>query len=676
MQLDSRRPSGAAPERVGRPSSPGRRATVRGERHAPAVGTGSPSAPRSRFARCAVARLGSDARSAGRTPAAARTCAHYTELDGEPATRPPAGDDVPPFDPVGGRPRLSAGASPSPGQDRAAPAPSAGPRSLLARAPRPIAASTVLTLTIWREVERLFGSSDGSVRTGADVAGVLDERADAVRTLTTGRLRAGARRARPAPLPSSGCDVAVVWLPRRERRRRGERVEQLRQPRGRARGARRPDRRVSDGTWAARGRARAARRAPAMVHTGVSVGALQVSTAAGSRRRSARPGSVALAAEPAGPATRPSSGALGPGADEGALDVAGDALDAVAEERGTPGKPGAAGRGVRTPRRRAPAAPALGLEAEGTYGPVAAHAVSRAVAASLLDGSDTLSVRRDGGWIGLSVQLGQPALGALQLRFRPGASPARCARAAGQLRRPRRACPARRGSVLGNPGWSLERSRALLSVVSEAISRLLALAHARDRWSNGSAELLDADRVAVYLREDESIVVAACEGLDGPHGQVAAALLDVSRSPAAQAARSWRSPMPPLTSGCGACASWRSPRSSRRSPSCARGQPGSDRPAGRVSAPPEPVHRERARPPRGARSPARRRGRERAPARTRDSARAEARWWRPVRAEQLEAAASARRDLVLASGTEPVARHDARGCWRVDRRRARGQTRP
>ena len=73
----------------------------------------------------------------------------------------------------------------------------------------------------------------------------------------------------------------------------------------------------------------------------------------------------------------------------------------------------------------------------------------------------------------------------------------------------------------------LERSRALLAVVGEAISRL-SLTHTLDTAVERVAELLDADRVAVYLREDESIVVAACQGLDGPHGQVAGALLDAA----------------------------------------------------------------------------------------------------------------------------------------------------
>lgn len=85
------------------------------------------------------------------------TRAHYTGRMAEPATRSPAGDDAPPFDPVA--------------VDRAYVQERARRRARIerSRAKRRaslrfwfvllglIAVSIVLSLTIWREVERLFG---------------------------------------------------------------------------------------------------------------------------------------------------------------------------------------------------------------------------------------------------------------------------------------------------------------------------------------------------------------------------------------------------------------------------------------------------------------------------------------------------------------------------------------
>ena len=73
-------------------------------------------------------------------------------------------------------------------------------------------------------------------------------------------------------------------------------------------------------------------------------------------------------------------------------------------------------------------------------------------------------------------------------------------------------------------GLELERSRALLSVVGEAISQL-SLAHTLETAIERVAHLLDVDRVAVYLREGDEIAVAASRGIEGPHGAVAQALL-------------------------------------------------------------------------------------------------------------------------------------------------------
>ena len=93
----------------------------------------------------------------------------------------------------------------------------------------------------------------------------------------------------------------------------------------------------------------------------------------------------------------------------------------------------------------------------------------------------------------VTLQLGQPPLGALQLRFPPGRSPDElglpqlasfAVRAAHALRTSERAREA---------GFELERSRALLAVVGEAIARL-SLSHTLDTAIERVADLLGSDR--------------------------------------------------------------------------------------------------------------------------------------------------------------------------------------
>ena len=124
----------------------------------------------------------------------------------------------------------------------------------------------------------------------------------------------------------------------------------------------------------------------------------------------------------------------------------------------------------------------------------------------------------------VTLQLGQPVLGALQVRFAGGRTPDEhgieqlasfAVRAAHALRSSERGRDAR---------LELERSRALLSVVGEAISQL-SLAHTLETAIERVAHLLGADRVAVYLTEGDEIAVAASRGIEGPHQAVAHALL-------------------------------------------------------------------------------------------------------------------------------------------------------
>jgi serine phosphatase RsbU (regulator of sigma subunit) len=134
-----------------------------------------------------------------------------------------------------------------------------------------------------------------------------------------------------------------------------------------------------------------------------------------------------------------------------------------------------------------------------------------------------------GSWV---LQLGQPPLGALQLRFAQPLLPSDevldalttfAARAAHALRSSEHA---RRQSV------ELERSRALVTVVGQAIAQL-SLAHTLETAIARIAELLGAEHLAVYLLEpeEERLVEAAGRGLAGPHVRVAERLIELARGP-------------------------------------------------------------------------------------------------------------------------------------------------
>ena len=131
-----------------------------------------------------------------------------------------------------------------------------------------------------------------------------------------------------------------------------------------------------------------------------------------------------------------------------------------------------------------------------------------------------------------TLRLGEPPLGVLQLRFPQPLVPsdavldalttfaARAAHALHALER------SRRQSV------ELERSRALVAVVGQAIAQL-SLAHTLETAVDRVAELLGSDALAVYLLEDdgERLAEAAGRGLAGPHTRVAERLLQLARGP-------------------------------------------------------------------------------------------------------------------------------------------------
>jgi serine phosphatase RsbU (regulator of sigma subunit) len=126
--------------------------------------------------------------------------------------------------------------------------------------------------------------------------------------------------------------------------------------------------------------------------------------------------------------------------------------------------------------------------------------------------------------------LGQPPVGTLQLRFEQPLIPSDevldalttfSARAAHALRSSEQA---HRESV------ELERSRALVAVVGQAIAQL-SLAHTLETAIDRIADLLGADRLAVYLLEpdEDRLLEAAGRGLAGPHTRVAERLIELAR---------------------------------------------------------------------------------------------------------------------------------------------------
>ena len=130
----------------------------------------------------------------------------------------------------------------------------------------------------------------------------------------------------------------------------------------------------------------------------------------------------------------------------------------------------------------------------------------------------------------VTLRLGQPPVGALQLFFARDAQPPRA-----QLERLStfavRAAHALRASAHSHDvELELERTRALLEVVRQANAQL-SLAHTLETVVARVAELLDVDRVAVYLLEEGRLLPAAGRGLAGPHVRAAQALFELALGP-------------------------------------------------------------------------------------------------------------------------------------------------
>jgi serine phosphatase RsbU (regulator of sigma subunit) len=229
------------------------------------------------------------------------------------------------------------------------------------------------------------------------------------------------------------------------------------------------------------------------------------------------------------------------GGDDGAaLVLAGDALAAAVEDD-TP---------VHVARlaRRATGASAcllwLRMDEEpptlvatsGLAGPDAAlldagAAVERAWADREAVTVETMTGRLPGGAdVSATLKLAQPAIGALQLLYAGGLAPS-----ADDLER-LATFGVRAAQALGAShdarmtAAELERTRALLGVVGEAISQL-SLAHTLETAVDRVGELLDVQRVAVYLLREGRLDSAAGIGLAGPHVGLAERLFELVLGP-------------------------------------------------------------------------------------------------------------------------------------------------
>ncbi len=129
-----------------------------------------------------------------------------------------------------------------------------------------------------------------------------------------------------------------------------------------------------------------------------------------------------------------------------------------------------------------------------------------------------------------SLPLGQPPIGVLQLVFERASAPDEELIVRLATFGVRAAHALRAGARARTIAQELERTRALLAVVGQAIAQL-SLAHTLETAVERVAELLDTEAVAVYLREDGRLTAAAGRGIAGPHVRVAERLLDLALGP-------------------------------------------------------------------------------------------------------------------------------------------------
>jgi serine phosphatase RsbU (regulator of sigma subunit) len=174
------------------------------------------------------------------------------------------------------------------------------------------------------------------------------------------------------------------------------------------------------------------------------------------------------------------------------------------------------------------------LVSTGALGDAPAGESAAQVARRALEEASAVAVARDESLAQaptlVTVRLGQPPLGVLQLFFSTQTPPSEPVldrlgsfgvRAAHALRASARAT---------EMSADLERTEALLAVVGQAIAQL-SLTHTLGTVADRITELLRVDRIAVYLRDQGRLHAAYERGLIGPHEIVAERLLELSLGP-------------------------------------------------------------------------------------------------------------------------------------------------
>jgi serine phosphatase RsbU (regulator of sigma subunit) len=129
-----------------------------------------------------------------------------------------------------------------------------------------------------------------------------------------------------------------------------------------------------------------------------------------------------------------------------------------------------------------------------------------------------------------SLRLGEPPVGVLQLVFAAGREPAADAIERLETFSVRAAQTLRASERAQHVAAELEQTRALLGLLGQA-SAQLSVAHTLETATARLVELLHIERVAVYLRDEQRLVVASERGLVGPHLPVAEALFELALGP-------------------------------------------------------------------------------------------------------------------------------------------------
>jgi serine phosphatase RsbU (regulator of sigma subunit) len=137
----------------------------------------------------------------------------------------------------------------------------------------------------------------------------------------------------------------------------------------------------------------------------------------------------------------------------------------------------------------------------------------------------------DGGAL-VTLQLGEPPQGALQLLLAEEPDPNDPLLERLGIFAVRAAHALRAGERRQTLSVELERTRALLTIVGQAIAQL-SLAHTLETATGHVSELLGAERLAVYLAAERGRLEPAAEReLTGPHARVAERLLELLLGPA------------------------------------------------------------------------------------------------------------------------------------------------